>query len=523
MERFENSRWEGRRIPRSEETRFRLILPGSLSGSGDGEEPRGHWLCDTATEWLLYAMVVFSPWAFGTTQPWSRQVMDVGGYLLGGLLAAKWIIRRVTGWRPTGRTLEERTGVSRAGIRRWPTRLLAGLTVLILGYCLVSVLNARATYVRSEYRLAYHTCVPWLPHTYDTVSTWSFLANYLALALAFWAARDWMLGGGDRERGGRWEEFKLTDRPREGSLPKRLRRLLWVICVNGALLALEGILQRTSGVGKLLWLVEPHINKEAAAQFGPYAYRSNAAQYFTLIWPVALGLWWVRQRAAKHQRRPRTTHHLLLPCAMLVAACPLVSLSRAGAIVGLGGILIAVAILLFTRREMDWRVKTGLLLFLVAILTLGWYVEWPELSKRFATGESLSNSERVEMWRNGLQIARDFPVFGTGPGTFSPIYQYYRGSVDQYWPAQLHNDWLETLITFGWVGSALILLALLAAAGRWFFPGGIVAHRVFVMFLWLALGGGLAHAAVDFPFQIYSIMFLFLLLCAVLSCLSREA
>jgi len=87
---------------------------------------------------------------------------------------------------------------------------------------------------------------------------------------------------------------------------------------------------------------------------------------------------------------------------------------------------------------------------------------------------------------------------------------------------QLHNDWLETLITFGGLGFALILLALLTVLGRWFIRGGIPAPRVFVMFVWLALGSCLLFAAVDFPFQIYSILFLFLLLCAVLSGLSRS-
>ena len=40
------------------------------------------------------------------------------------------------------------------------------------------------------------------------------------------------------------------------------------------------------------WLREPLWNKSADAQFGPYAYRSNAAQYFNLVWPVALALGW---------------------------------------------------------------------------------------------------------------------------------------------------------------------------------------------------------------------------------------
>ena len=88
--------------------------------------------------------------------------------------------------------------------------------------------------------------------------------------------------------------------------------------------------------------------------------------------------------------------------------------------------------------------------------------------------------------------------------------------------AQLHNDWLETLVTFGRIGFSLILLALVTVFSRWFVRGGIAAHRVFVMFLWLALGGCLIYAAVDFPLQIYSILFLFLVLGAVLCCLSRK-
>jgi hypothetical protein len=41
--------------------------------------------------------------------------------------------------------------------------------------------------------------------------------------------------------------------------------------------------------------------------------------------------------------------------------------------------------------------------------------------------------------------------------------------------------------------------------------------------LWLALAGCLVHARYDFPFQICSIVWLFLILCAVLANLSRRA
>jgi O-antigen ligase len=129
---------------------------------------------------------------------------------------------------------------------------------------------------------------------------------------------------------------------------------------------------------------------------------------------------------------------------------------------------------------------------------------------------------REEMYAAARPMAADYPVFGTGPGTFATVFQLYRISNDTYWPAQLHNDWLETLITFGWAGSALIALAFLCVVLRWFTRGGIHGGRRFVILIWLALAGCLVHARYDFPFQIHSIVFLFLINCAILSNLSRR-
>src|SRR6266487_4648920 len=56
--------------------------------------------CDRFSEWLIYFMVVFSPWAFGTTQPWSIWTMNVTGYLVGVILIAKLLIRTFCGYKP---------------------------------------------------------------------------------------------------------------------------------------------------------------------------------------------------------------------------------------------------------------------------------------------------------------------------------------------------------------------------------------------------------------------------------------
>ena len=190
------------------------------------------------------------------------------------------------------------------------TAVLIGLTAAILGYCLISALNASATYQPQALSFVYHKHVlKWLPHSLDSASTWSRFRDYLALACAFLAVRDWLFGKSDREQ--RADYVESTGSRSHMGVPDRLRGLLWVMAVNGGLLALEGIVQRLEGSGNLLFLLKPRINQAAEAQFGPYAYRGNAAAYFNLLWPVCLGFWWTLQRSREGGRR----HHLLLLCA----------------------------------------------------------------------------------------------------------------------------------------------------------------------------------------------------------------
>jgi O-antigen ligase len=388
--------------------------------------------------------------------------------------------------------------------------------------------NARATFHRDELSFAYHRCIEWLPHSLDSGRTWLAFWTYLGLACSFWAIRDWLLGKTQDEERAERRKAQLGGDGSGPLLPARLRRLLWVLAVNGGLLGVEGIAQRLQGSGKLLFLVRPRVNPDAVTQFGPYAYRANAAQYFNLLWPACLGFWWT----LNHSRGTRrSAHHLLLFFAAIMAACPIISTSRAGAVVAVGIIalaaffLAATHFLLAAHRRPDRRARrittACLALFFSSALALGFALGWKALKPRMAD-ISEGFEVRQRMYDFARPMAADYPLLGTGPGTFETVFQLYRVSTGTYWPAQLHNDWLETRITFGWLGSGLIALALVAAVLRWFARGGIHGGRRFTLLIWLALAGCLAHALYDFPFQIYSIVLLFLVLCAILSNLTRR-
>jgi O-antigen ligase len=506
--------------------RWRVEMHRTSAGHGEEGEPEGSgsmnaW-CERATEALIYFLVVLTPWAFGTTQEWSMRAANIAGYLLGALLLTKWLLRWRAARGKSGWDTVERASTGSSG---WLTGWMAALNIALLVYVWVSALNARATYDRYSCGFAYHNCISWLPHSYDSSGTWAALWDYVAWTAVFWAIRDWLRG--QPEAHGPFLETHSPNphhpnsltHPRS-SLPTRVRTLLWVLSINGGVLALEGLIQQTTGTNKLLWFQETVRNRAAESQFGPYAYRANGAQYLNLVWPVTLGFWWLLQRGRSARWN---THHLLLACVLIMIVGPIASLSRGGAFVSVGMALLCGLIFLMSRSPGHNALqKLALVLFLASAVLGGVNVGWEKLWKRV---HDLSGGigPREEMYRIAGQMAMDYPLLGTGPKTFAPLYQLYRPAQSDYWPAQLHNDWLETRITFGWVGFSMILGLLGAVLAHWFVaPGPIVASGRFVCFFWVAMAGCLVHARWDFPFQVYSIVLLFLVWCAVLLCVGRR-
>ena len=557
--------------------------PGPTSGSfpakGDyaafprGRDIQAYHLADDLSGALTVAMVIFGPWAFGTTQPWAIWCMNLAEYVAGLLLLFKLVVRQTGDYHaPRWDNFSPRSGAfSRHQPRavRKLKQILAWLTVIVLAECLISALNAAAYYSPETRVFHYRPHLEWLPHSFDGGRTWFCFWQYLGLAAAFWAVSDWLAGLSPAE-----ERSLPGQANRVTLMPVRLRTLLWVLTINGTLLGIEGIVQRESGTDRLLFLLEPRVNRDCIAQFASYAYRSNAAQYFNLLWPVCLGFWWTLQCQGGRQRN--NTHHWLLPCAAVIAACPSISSTRGGALISAGMLLLAIIYLTVTwaksrtvtgsvaaakpapmSRSREALVPSDLpngdksassaglsrttatspasldaakpgnrnpgllpMAFIAVTLALAWYFGWKSLAPRMEQIEG-GYEGRDAMQQAAEPMVRDYPLFGTGPGSFATVFQLYRFSDDVYWSEQAYDDWLEIRITLGWLGFGLLLAALAATALRGFLPGGVRGHRSLVFFAWVALGGCLLHARFDIPFQIHSTLFVFLLICAILLNLGR--
>lgn len=100
-----------------------------------------------------------------------------GGYALGALYFTKLIIRRRTGFRPLG------WGESQPGFVRYG---LGTITILLLGWCLVSAVNARAVVDLDQLVLVeIPNGIDWLPHSCGESGSWFAVWQYLGLADIF--------------------------------------------------------------------------------------------------------------------------------------------------------------------------------------------------------------------------------------------------------------------------------------------------------------------------------------------------
>jgi O-antigen ligase len=67
---------------------------------------------------------------------------------------------------------------------------------------------------------------------------------------------------------------------------------------------------------------------------------------------------------------------------------------------------------------------------------------------------------RISIWGDALHLVRDYPLTGSGLGTFGLAYRHYQTGVVNYYVDHAHNDYLEFAADTGLVGMALLFLPI---------------------------------------------------------------
>jgi len=311
---------------------------------------------------------------------------------------------------------------------------------------------------------------------------------------------------------------------------KKLQKTVIIVLGLCSFIALEAILQRYLDNGRIYWVREV---PPKSSFTGPYFYHNHFAGYVEMMVPLALALFfryrppmhygnsW-REQFANMLSHIRFNTHLLLGFATaLMAVSIFVSMSRGGIISF--GLSCFILLTVLARREKNKSLMyQSLILFAVIFLAIGWF-GWDNIDRRFgvmfdAHGEFIE--ARPLIWQDTIKIIKDFPVFGSGWGTFGDIYPTYRYYVEENFPYHAHNDYIETM-TNGGIVSLLLIGWFLGIVFRQILKALSKRRDSYAIYLsWGALAGILAiiiHSFMDFNFQngANGLYFFFLLALAV--------
>ena len=126
--------------------------------------------------------------------------------------------------------------------------------------------------------------------------------------------------------------------------------------------------------------------------------------------------------------------------------------------------------------------------------------------------EGILQGNRPQYWRNTTRIIGDFPMFGTGLGTFISAYPAYENTGTYGLLYHAHNDYLEYTAELGLFGSVFLFGGLVFLFLRMF---RVWTKRHHPEIKGLALGGIVsvlviaAHSLTDFNLHIPANMLLF--------------
>ena len=230
------------------------------------------------------------------------------------------------------------------------------------------------------------------------------------------------------------------------------RKLLFVMFFG---LALFGLLYAATSNGKLYWV---RATLENTTPFGPYVNPTNFAGVMELATPWIAGYTWMAWRRRSVSKPLRETRIPFLAAATLLCALAAVATaSKAGA--ALVGISLAVLALVACR---GWRQRLSLalgVLSLVGLLGVGLrYLPLGERIREFvdATGGQVSEVDRFVAWRASTAMIKDYPVTGSGFGSFKDVFPAYLPAGEYMRWYRAHNDYLQVLLEGGAVAAALV-------------------------------------------------------------------
>ncbi len=243
---------------------------------------------------------------------------------------------------------------------------------------------------------------------------------------------------------------------------ERIRNTMMFVVILASFIAFVAILQQFSAEGNIYWFRAA----PGGAPGGPWINSNQYSAFIEAIVPLVLALFLFyrphyvqpsfRERVVAFFSVPGSNRHLLFGvCFIFLVFSVFVSLCRGGIITILGSMII---FMLFYGTKRKNFVKGSfwmvLCLALLAVSFFGWDSIFSEFDRGFGPGGEVRDG-RLTVWHDTLLMIRDYPVLGSGFGTFRDVYPVYQTVVSNGVFEHAHNDYLELLSDGGFIGFLL--------------------------------------------------------------------
>ena len=244
-----------------------------------------------------------------------------------------------------------------------------------------------------------------------------------------------------------------------------LKKTVVVISWLGGIIAAYALMEKFFSNGKIYWLFAIPENN---THIGPYVYKNHYAGFTEMLFPVVFAAFYYyrprfsyssfRESFVEVFTQPQANVHILLGfSALLMATSQFVSLSRGG-IICFGLSMIFFILMMAFRQKVEKKGLAFLLFVFLIVLSVGWF-GWEMIFQRFEDSFSQGITRlngRSHFWKDSLGIIKDFPLTGTGFGSFGSVYPVYRTFPGDRLVDHAHNDYIELAATGGLVGFILV-------------------------------------------------------------------
>jgi len=379
------------------------------------------------------ALLIWLPLPLGTNRAWAWSLMEV--WILA--LAIVWLIQYCRG----------KVDFNRPFARAWPVTtclLVTTLWVIVQSLPLPTGLLG----LLSPQSLEIHAVTQSYPSlSLDVhatrVSALKSLAYFLLFCLTL---------------------LLVNDKP-------RVKLLALTLILSGVLQAAYGSLMTLSGLEYGFFIEKEHYLDVAT---GTFVNRNHLAGYLEMCLAVGIGLMVAElseDTAANWRDRVRRVLQTLLSnkarvrlgLVIMVIGLVLTHSRMGNTAFFVSMTLTGLFYLFFVRRITRGSVIFFASLLIIDLLIVGNFFGIEKVAQRLQE-TTIDTEGRDELARDTLMIVRDFPVTGTGAGSFYSTYPMYNsGQVQPAFYRHAHNDYLQFASEFGLVASALLGFCVLAS------------------------------------------------------------